>query len=688
LFVREALAGTRDGSFIVECVAGLADGLERLRGGGIAAVLLDLSPADGQTISALEQVWQTAPHVPILVLGSTDGESAALTDEVSRVALHHLLRERLDSYTLPRALSRIIERKAADEALFFEQQRAEVALNFIGDAMISSDTHGNVTFINPVAERMTGWSRQEALGRPLAEVFQIVDETMWEPGQNPRDQAIELDRITARTPNRLLLRRDGLETPIEEFTSSLRDRAGSVMGGVIVFKDLSEARAISLQAIHLAQHDVLTDLPSRLLLNDRLTQAMARAHRHGYRLAILFLDLDQFKHVNDSLGHVIGDTLLQSMARRLTTCVRSSDTVSRQSGDEFIVLLPEIDHGDDAAACARKIGAALLAPHVVAQHQLHVTVTTGISIYPDDGPDAETVITCAETAMYHAKESGRNNYRFFEPAMNARAIERQWIEAGLHRALARREFVLHYQPKIDLETGVMTGAEALIRWEHPERGLLFPKDFVPIAEDCGLIVPIGQWVMREACRQARAWMDKGRRPPAVAVNVSAVELKDAGFQANVRAVLDETRLDPCYLELELTESALIQHAASTALTLGAMKDLGVQVAIDDFGTGYSALSYLRQFPIKVLKIDQSFVQAISADPMDTSIVAAVISMGKTLGYRIIAEGVETGEQVAFLQAQRCGEGQGYYFSPPLIAEQFGRLLASGRAGAIFQQSAD
>ncbi len=460
------------------------------------------------------------------------------------------------------------------------------------------------------------------------------------------------------------------------------------MGGVIVFKDVSEARAISLHAVHLAQHDLLTDLPSRLLLNDRLTQAMARAHRHGYRLAVLFLDLDQFKHVNDSLGHLIGDTLLQSMARRLTTCVRSSDTVSRQSGDEFIVLLPEIDHGDDAAACARKIGAALLAPHVVAQHQLHVTVTTGISIYPDDGPDAETMITCAETAMYHAKESGRNNYRFFEPAMNARAVERQWIEAGLHRALARREFVLHYQPKIDLETGVMTGAEALIRWEHPERGLLFPKDFVPIAEDCGLIVPIGQWVMREACRQARAWMDKGRRPPAVAVNVSAVELKDAGFQANVRAVLDETRLDPCYLELELTESALIQHAASTALTLGAMKDLGVQVAIDDFGTGYSALSYLRQFPIKVLKIDQSFVQAISTDPMDTSIVAAVISMGKTLGYRTIAEGVETGEQVAFLQAQRCGEGQGYYFSPPLIAEQFVRLLANGEPGAIFQQSAD
>ncbi len=688
LFVREALADIRNGVFIVECAARLVDGLERLRGGGIAAVLLDLCPADGRRNAALKHVWQTAPHVPIIVVGSPDGEGAAVADEGSRGALDYLLRDRLDSYTLPRAIERIIERKAVDEALFFERQRAEVTLNFIGDAMLSSDVQGKVTFINPVAERMTGWPRQEALGRPITEVFRIVDDAACEPDRTPSDRTLALDRIVTRTPNRLLVRRDGVETPIEELSSPLHDRAGKVMGGVVVFKDMSQTRAMSLHAVHLTQHDVLTELPSRLLLNDRLAQAMVRAHRHGYRLAVLFLDLDQFKHVNDSLGHVIGNALLQSMARRLTACVRSSDTVSRQSGDEFIVLLPEIDHADDAAACAQKISAALMTPHAVAHHQLHVTVTTGISIYPDDGSDEETVITCAETAMYHAKESGRNNYRFFEPAMNARAVERQRIEAGLHRALARREFVLHYQPKVDLETGVMTGAEALIRWEHPERGLLFPKDFVPIAEDCGLIVPIGHWVMREACRQARAWIDEGRRPPAVAVNVSAVEFKDAHFQAGVRTVLDDTRLDPRYLEIELTESALIQHAASTALTLRAMKDLGVQVAIDDFGTGYSALSYLRQFPIKVLKIDQSFVQEISANPMDTSIVAAVIGMGKTLGYRIIAEGVETGEQVAFLQAQRCGEGQGYYFSRPLIAEQFVRLLATGGRGAHLQQSAD
>jgi predicted signal transduction protein with EAL and GGDEF domain len=376
---------------------------------------------------------------------------------------------------------------------------------------------------------------------------------------------------------------------------------------------------------------------------------------------------------------VIGDVLLQSVAGRLVTCVRSSDTVSRQGGDEFVVLLSEIEHADDAAARAQKIIAALVAPHDVGPHQLHVNASIGISIYPDDGPDAETLIECADTAMYHAKESGRNQYQFFEREMNARAVERQWIEAGLHRALARREFVLHYQPKIELETGAITGAEVLIRWVHPERGLMFPKDFVRIAEDCGLIVPIGQWVMHEACRQVRAWIDEGRRPMAVAVNISAVEFRDSRFLEHVRTALNDSRLDARSLELELTESSLIQHAESTALVLQTLKSMGVQVAIDDFGTGYSSLSYLRQFPIDALKIDQSFVhEIISAVPVGTSIVGAVVSMGRSLGHRVIAEGVETREQLAFLRAQRCGEGQGYYFSRPLVAEQFVRLMETDR----------
>jgi diguanylate cyclase (GGDEF)-like protein/PAS domain S-box-containing protein len=681
--VREALANVRGCSFIVECAPRLVDGLERMRENGFAAVLLDLGLPDSQGIEAFDRVRRAEPHVPILVIGSPDDEDVA-AQAVTRGAQDYLRRDRLDSYTLPRALKRIIERQAAEEALFFEQQRAEVTLNSIGDAVLSTDVHGYVTYLNPVAERMTGWARQEALGQPLAEVFRIIDATTREPVRNPMNQAIRLDRIVGLTPNCLLVRRDGIETAIEDSASPIHDRRGQAIGAVIVFKDVSEARASSRQTVYLAQHDFLTDLPNRMMLNDRLTQAIALACRLGHRLAVLFLDLDRFKRVNDSLGHVIGDTLLQSVAQRLVTCVRSSDTVSRQGGDEFVVLLAAIERAEDAAVSARKIIAALVAPHDVAHHQLHVTVTIGISIYPDDGPDAETLIKCADTAMYHAKESGRNHYQFFERDMYARAVERQWVESGLHHALARREFMLHYQPKIDLETGAITGVEALIRWVHPKRGLMFPKDFVPVAEDCGLIVPIGQWVLREACRQARAWIDEGRRPMAVAVNISAVEFRDPGFLDNVRTVLNDTRLDARYLELELTESSLMQHAECTVLALQALKDMGVQVAIDDFGTGYSSLSYLRQFPINVLKIDQSFVHEISAVPVGTSIVCAVISMGKSLGYRVIAEGVETGEQLAFLQAQGCGEGQGYYFSRPLVAEQFVRLLETGLPALVLQ----
>jgi diguanylate cyclase (GGDEF)-like protein/PAS domain S-box-containing protein len=674
--VREALAGSvGDGSFVVEGTQRLVDGLDRLHGNAFAAVLLDLCLKDAPGIAAFERIAAAAPYVPILVIGAP-GDGALATQAVERGAQDVLERDRLDSYTLPRALTRIIEKRAAEEALFFEQQRADVTLNSIGDAVISMDVAGNVTYLNPVAERMTGWPRHEAGGRPLAEIFRIIDAGTREPARNPMDQAIQLDKAVSLTANCLLVRRDGHETAIEDSASPIHDRRGQVIGAVMVFHDVSAARALALQATYLAQHDYLTDLPNRMLLNDRLTQAIAQAHRRGQRLAVLFLDLDRFKHVNDSLGHGMGDTLLQSVAQRLTRLIRGSDTVSRQGGDEFIVLLSDIDHADTAAASAQKIIGVLVAPHDVAQHQLHVTVSIGISIFPNDGADAETLIKCADTAMYQAKASGRNSYQFFERDMNVRAVERQSIEAGLHHALAWHEFVLHYQPKVDLETGAMTGAEALIRWKHPQRGLVFPKDFIPIAEECGLMVPIGRWVLHEACAQARAWIDEGRPPMAVAVNLSAAEFRNPRFLDNVRAVLHDTRLEARYLELELTEGSLLQHVESTAIVLQALRDMEVQVAIDDFGTGYSSLSYLQQFPTSVLKIDQSFVSQISADPTGTSIVRAVISMGKSLGHRVVAEGVETAEQLAFLQAQRCGEGQGYYFSRPLVAEQFARLPSS------------
>jgi diguanylate cyclase (GGDEF)-like protein/PAS domain S-box-containing protein len=442
-------------------------------------------------------------------------------------------------------------------------------------------------------------------------------------------------------------------------------------------EEIDQAR---IRMVYLAQHDPLTDLPNRILLNDRLAQAIALARRQGKQLAVMFLDLDRFKHINDSLGHAVGDQLLQSVAKRLMAVVRSSDTVCRQGGDEFVILLADVEHAEDAALSAQKILAALTVPHCIDQLELHVTVSIGISIYPEDGQDADTLIKSADTAMYHAKESGRNNYQFFEQTMNVLAVERHSIEGGLRRALERQEFMLLYQPKIDLETGTISGVEALLRWQHPQRGLILPEQFVGIAEDCGLIVPIGAWVLREACRQAQTWQDSGLPSVPVAVNISAVQFRHKDFLASLTGILKDTGLAPRYLELELTESVLMQDADSTACVLKALKAMGVRLAIDDFGTGYSSLSYLKRFPIDTLKIDQSFLRDIihaTSDSDDAAIVAAVVSMGKNLKQRVIAEGVETREQLAFLQAQGCGEGQGFYFSRPVTADALGKLLQTG-----------
>jgi diguanylate cyclase (GGDEF)-like protein len=496
------------------------------------------------------------------------------------------------------------------------------------------------------------------------------------------EMAVEQNRTVGLTVNCILIRRDGLEFAIEDSAAPIHDRAGQVIGAVIVFHDVSAARAMSLQMTYSAQHDIVTSLPNRMLVNDRIAQSISLARRQKKNLAVIFLDLDRFKNINDSLGHAVGDQLLRSVSKRLLATLRSSDTVSRQGGDEFVILLSEIAHPEDAATSAEKIRLSLGVPHSIAGHDLHIDGTIGISIYPGDGEDAETLIKNADTAMYHAKEKGRNNFQFFKAEMNLKAVKRQSLEARLRRALERDEFVLHYQPKVNLDSGEITGIEALIRWRQPDCELVLPSQFIPVAEDCGLILPIGRWVLREACAQARTWQDAGLPAVPIAVNVSAVEFRDKDFVASVRRTLSETRLEEQYLELELTEGVLMDDAESTALVLQELKSMGVRLAVDDFGTGYSSLSYLRQFPIDVLKIDQSFVHQMTASPDDSTIVGAIISMGKSLKHLVVAEGVETQEQRAYLQTQSCAEGQGYLFSQPLAAAQFARLLQTGLADAV------
>jgi diguanylate cyclase (GGDEF)-like protein/PAS domain S-box-containing protein len=578
----------------------------------------------------------------------------------------------------------ITESQNLKDALFAEKERAQVTLNSIGDAVVCTDISGNISFFNRVAEVMSGWSQQEAFGRPMPEILQILDGTTHEIIPNPMEMVVAQNQTLHLPPNCVLIRRDGVETPIEDSVSPIHDREGRVSGAVIVFHDVSAAVALSLQAIHSARHDFLTGLPNRMLLQDRITQAIALAPRHLKKVAILFLDLDGFKHINDSLGHPTGDKLLQSIATRLVACVRAADTVSRQGGDEFVILLSELERAEDAAITASRMLRAVAEAHSIDGHDLFVTTSIGVSVYPDDGRDAETLIKNADTAMYQAKESRQQSYQFFKAAMNVCAVERQSIEESLRRALERKEFALHYQPKINLRTGEITGAEALIRWTHPVRGPISPAQFIPVAEACGLILPIGHWVLVEACRQARAWLEAGFCLATMAVNISALQFRGEDFLEDIVGVLKDTGLDPGSLELELTESVLMKHAESTEATLKTLRARGVQVTVDDFGTGYSSLSYLRKFPIDALKIDQSFVRQITTTPEETAIVSAVIAMGRSLKLRVIAEGVETKQELAFLQAHQCDEAQGYYFSKALPPDQFAQLLESGIADGVLR----
>jgi diguanylate cyclase (GGDEF)-like protein/PAS domain S-box-containing protein len=676
-----ALATAGSESFEVEWVRDLSGGLERLGKRGIDAVLLQLALPDSEGMETLNKVLLAAADMPIVMLGS-DGNEELAKQAVARGAQDYLLPGHLDSYSLPRALRNAIDRKIVEDALYIEKERAVVTLNSIGDAVLCTDISGNVSYLNLVAETMTGWARGEAAGKPLAQVFQIIDGATRKVARDPMEMAIEQNRTVGLSANCILIRRDGYESAIEDSCAPIHDRAGRVIGAVIVFHDVSAARAMSREMTHAAQHDVVTNLPNRLLLNDRITQSIALARRYNRPIAVIFLDLDHFKYINDSLGHATGDQLLQSVSKRLLASVRSSDTVSRQGGDEFVILLAEITYPEDAATSARKILLSLNALHSVEEHDLHIDGSIGISIYPEDGEDAGTLIKNADMAMYHAKEKGRNNFQFFKAEMNLKAVERQSLEGGLRHAIEREEFLLHYQPKVNLETGEITGIEALIRWQQMDRGLIPPSRFVPVAEDCGLILPIGRWVMREACKQARAWQKAGLPALPIAVNVSAMEFRKKGFVSGVREILAETGLEARYLELELTEGVLMEDAESTAAVLQELKRMGVHLAVDDFGTGYSSLSYLRQFPIDVLKIDQSFVDQITSDPEASPIVSAIISMGKSLRYLVVAEGIETHEQLAFLRARHCAEGQGYLFSRPVAAPQFADLLQAGLAETV------
>ena len=676
--ILEGSRSATDQGVRVECASELSSGIERLRSGGVGAVVLDLTFPDSGGMEAFDKLFRAAPDVPILVVSGADGEETA-RQAVRRGARDYVIKSPSDGYRLRRTVRTMLDSRAAEMRLS-ENEVANMTLDSIGEAVLRTDLQGNVTYLNRVAETMTGWSQGEAQGCPASDVLRLVDSA----SRAPLGTALGLGAgetgaasSTASSTDCILVRRDGGEVGIESNTTPIRENDGSVSGTILALRDVGAARAKSLEMSHLAQHDALTDLPNRVVFNDRLTQAIALAERQGKQLAVMFVDLDHFKKINDSLGHDVGDKLLRSVAGRLKACVRRSDTISRLGGDEFVVLLSQVEHGEDAAISARKTLRALTAPHMIDGKNLDISVSIGVSTYPSDGQDAESLMNRADNAMYEAKQRGRNSYHFFRHEMHARLAERQALEADLRCALGRNEFVLHYQPILNLQTGEITGVEALIRWMHPVRGLIYPEKFVPIAEECGLILGIGQWVLLESCKQSRAWLGEGLGVVPVSVNVSATEFGAKDFLSGVRAALIATGVQPQNLELELTESVLMHDAEAAVVTLIKLKAMGVRVAIDDFGTGYSSFTYLRRFPADALKLHQSFVQEIATDPRDAAIVSAMINIGRSLKQRIIAEGVETSEQLEFLRQQGCGEGQGYYFSRPVVAERIAKLFKAG-----------
>lgn len=523
-----------------------------------------------------------------------------------------------------------------------------------------------------------GFSRAEVIGRPFLEILNAASNA---------ERPFSLDDFfrpeAIRDLPALLRNRDGSEIDVLLSAIPARSGPGRAAHSLIVTIDLSARNQAEREIHQLAYYDTLTGLPNRALFNDRLRRAVAQGLREGTQVGLLFLDLDQFKAINDTLGHSVGDLLLQTVAQRLQSCVRDEDTVARLGGDEFVITLSHLPSERSPALLADRILSLLSQPVKLGDREFFSHASIGIAIFPGDGHDTDTLLRNADTAMYAAKEGGRNTYRYFSNEMNTRAMEKLQMATDLRRAMDREEFFLTYQPQLDLETGKITGVEALLRWQHPEEGLIPPARFIPLAEETGVILPLGEWVLRTACNQAMAWRAAGRPQMRMSVNVSGKQFRQPDFIETIERVLKETGFDPRWLELELTESVIMEDVQTAIMTLTDLKIRHINLAIDDFGTGYSSLIYLKHFPIDRIKIAQEFVRDIPCDADDVAIVEAIIAMARTLNLSVIAEGVEKQEQLQMLRWHRCTEMQGYYFARPMEVKEFDGDFFDGVFGEQF-----
>ncbi|WP_332673365.1 EAL domain-containing protein [Aromatoleum sp.] len=598
------------------------------------------------------------------VLAIYAGEIDAFDDE--EVDLLAKLAENL-AYGIG-SLRTAVQQKSTAETLRLRNWAVESSSNGIAIADLSS-LATPILYVNPAFERMTGYSSAETVGRNGR--FLLGDDV-----DQPAVAELE-DALRRREETVALLRnyrKDGTLFWNEVSLAPMREPDGDARYCLLVMNDVTERKHYEERLEYQASHDSLTGLPNRNLLINRLRRAIANAQRNRRTAAILFIDLDHFKYVNDSLGHNVGDRLLMAVAERLASCVRDHDTVARLGGDEFVVVLQDVDSEAQVVSAIGRIQGAMVSPYLLEDNELYVSSSIGVSLCPRDGSDVQTLLMNADTALYRAKARGRNNFQFYAAEMNANAGERIALGGKLRRAVENAEFVLHFQPQIDVASQRVVGAEALIRWRHPQLGMVPPGKFIPLAEETGIIVPIGEWVLRAACAQSRAWIDRGLPPVRMAVNLSACQFRQENLPDLVARILEEHGLDPGLLELELTESMLMDDPNSAIDTMHELKAVGLRLSLDDFGTGYSSLNRLKRFPIDALKIDRSFVQDITTDRADAAISCAVISLAHSLGLSVVAEGVERIEQLDFLRGQGCDEMQGFYFSPPLAADAFAALL--------------
>jgi diguanylate cyclase (GGDEF)-like protein/PAS domain S-box-containing protein len=715
-----------------------------------------------------------------------------------------------------------------------------VALSSIGDGVIATDVKGDITFINPVAQKLVGMDENEAAGKHINEIFKIVNEESGQPVEIPVEKVIREGSVVGLANHTALISKDGTEYLISDSAAPIRNDNGEIMGVVMVFQDVTERkkteylqtlvykisdasskasnlddlfayihnvlgtvinthnfyiclcdkekqtlifpyyidsadlnpdndiriprkhrkglteyviktgesllindkgieeliangeveligilpiiwlgvplkakdRIIGVMTVqsysesvtytqkdlefmeyisnqialvierkrteetinHMAYYDVLTDLPNRVLYNDRLSNALSNARCRQELLAVLFIDLDRFKNVNDSLGHALGDKLLQSVSKRLSGCLRECDTIARVGGDEFTILLPMLNHVEDAAKISQRLLDIMETPFYCDGYEFNITTSIGISIYPYDGEDVENLLKNSDTALYRAKERGRNNYQLYNPSMNASSLKLMSLENDLRKALERDEFIIHYQPQINIETGMITGMEALLRWNHPELGIIFPADFISLAEETGLIIQIDEWVLRNACRQNKAWQEMGYAPLKLAVNISSRQFQQHKLCSLVEGILHETGLNSRFLELELTESMVMHNAYYALSVLNKLKHMGINIALDDFGTGYSSFGYLKRFPVDTLKIDKTFIRDVAADDNNGVITTAIIALAHSMKRNVVAEGVETHEELEFLKKHGCNKIQGNLIGSPVSSKEFEALL--------------